>query len=100
VGLPLTSTKGATKIQEKKMSKIYKSAVAAAMAVSATTFLVITAPASAAPQRSAVDYCLSYDYGGTDCSFVSKAQCQATASGIGAECYRNDFGKAGETLQW
>jgi hypothetical protein len=82
------------------MSKIYRAAAGAAMAVSAATFLVMAAPASAAPHRAAVDYCLSYNEGGTDCSFASKAQCQATASGIGAECYRNDFGKAGETLQW
>jgi hypothetical protein len=31
--------------------------------------------------------CLQYDQGGTDCGFTSYAQCQATASGIGAECY-------------
>ena len=31
-------------------------------------------------------YCLSYDEGGTDCSFTSYAQCLATASGIDAEC--------------
>jgi hypothetical protein len=31
--------------------------------------------------------CLSYNEGGSDCSFSSYAQCQATASGIGAECY-------------
>jgi Protein of unknown function (DUF3551) len=82
------------------MNKICKTAAAAAMAVSAATLLVMVEPASAAPQHPAADYCLAYNEGGTDCSFVSKAQCQATASGIGAECYRNDFGKAGETLQW
>jgi hypothetical protein len=70
------------------------------MAVSAVTLLTMVEPASAAPQRPTVDYCLAYNEGGTDCSFASQAQCQATASGIGAECYRNDFGKAGETLQW
>lgn len=82
------------------MSKIRKMAAAAAMAVSAATLLMIAEPASAAPHRAAVNYCLSYGEGGTDCSFVSKAQCEATASGQTAECYRNDFGKEGETLQW
>jgi uncharacterized membrane protein len=82
------------------MSKIYKTAAGAAMAVSAVTVLAMAAPASAAPHRAAVDYCLSYDEGGTDCSFVSKAECDATASGIGAECYRNVYGKEGDTLQW
>ena len=32
-------------------------------------------------------YCLEYSQGGTDCSFTSLAQCNATASGIDAECY-------------
>jgi Protein of unknown function (DUF3551) len=31
--------------------------------------------------------CLEYAYGGTDCSFTSYAQCEATASGQAAECY-------------
>ena len=31
-------------------------------------------------------YCLNYNEGGTDCGFVSLAQCNATADGIGAEC--------------
>jgi hypothetical protein len=29
---------------------------------------------------------MNYNEGGTDCSFVSLAQCNATADGIGAEC--------------
>ena len=87
------------------MSKIHRMAAGAAMAISAVTLLMIAEPASAAPhrpavnsspQRPAVNYFLSYH--GNDCSFM--AQCQATASGLGAECYRNDFGKDGETLQW
>jgi hypothetical protein len=82
------------------MSKIHRMAAGAAMAVSAVTLLMIAEPALAAPHRPAVDYCLAYDEGGTDCGFTSKAQCQATASGIRAECYRNDFGKEGETLHW
>jgi hypothetical protein len=85
--------------KEKKMSKVYRMAAGTAMAVSAMTLLMIAEPASAAPHRPAVDYCLSGEEG-TDCSFASKAQCQATASGIRAECYRNDFGKEGETLHW
>jgi Protein of unknown function (DUF3551) len=31
--------------------------------------------------------CLEYAEGGTDCSFTSYAQCEATASGLAAECY-------------
>jgi hypothetical protein len=70
------------------------------MAVATATLLMMAAPASAAPHRSAVDYCLQYGEGGTDCSFTSKAECEATASGLTAECYRNVYGKEGETLQW
>ena len=82
------------------MSKIHGMAAGAAMAVSALTLLMMAEPASAAPHRAAADYCLSYGEGGTDCSFTSKAQCEATASGLMAECYRNAYGKEGETLQW
>ena len=32
-------------------------------------------------------YCLSYDKGGTDCSFTGYPQCLETASGTPAECY-------------
>jgi hypothetical protein len=49
----------------------------------ATAFLG-SEPAEAAGSRGA--YCLTYNEGGTDCSFTSLAQCNATASGIGAEC--------------
>jgi len=71
------------------MSKIYK--MATAMAV---TLIVMAAPAAATgPQRASSSYCLSYGEGGTDCSFTSKAQCEATASGHQeAACYRNVFG--------
>ncbi|WP_420807642.1 DUF3551 domain-containing protein [Bradyrhizobium valentinum] len=31
--------------------------------------------------------CIQYDEGGTDCSFTSYSQCEATASGLAAECY-------------
>jgi hypothetical protein len=52
-------------------------------ALVATAFLG-SEPAEAAGSRGA--YCLAYNEGGTDCSFTSLAQCNATASGIGAEC--------------
>jgi Protein of unknown function (DUF3551) len=82
------------------MSKLHKMAAATAIAVSAATLLMMAEPVSAAPHRAAVEYCLQYGYGGTDCGFASKAQCEATASGLTAECYRNAYGKEGETLQW
>jgi uncharacterized protein DUF3551 len=58
----------------------------------AVTFGVLTAtafigsrPAEAA--RSSVVYCLDYNEGGMDCSFTSRAECEATADGEGAECF-------------
>ena len=42
-------------------------------------------PAEAAGSQGS--YCLEYNQGGTDCSFTSLAQCNATASGINAECF-------------
>jgi hypothetical protein len=32
---------------------------------------------------------MQYTLGGSDCSFTSYAQCEATASGEAAECYGN-----------
>ena len=90
------------------MSKIHGMAAGAAMAVSAVTLLDdsrarIGRSASYRCQlRSAAPRCqlLPVFEGGNDCSFTSYAQCQATASGTRSECYRNDFGKEGETLHW
>ena len=81
------------------MSMIYRVAAAAVIAVSAATLLVMVEPASAAPHRASVGYCMSFE-GGNDCSFTSKEQCEASASGLKAECYRNFYGKEGETLHW
>jgi len=32
-------------------------------------------------------YCMTFDTGGSDCSFTNYPQCLATASGIDAECF-------------
>jgi hypothetical protein len=78
------------------MSKIYK--MATAMAASVVTLMAMTgaASATAAPHRAVTNYCLSYVEGGSDCGFTSMAQCEATASGIAAECFRNIYGKDGD----
>jgi len=62
--------------------------------------MAINGPASAATRQASVNYCIQYSNGGSDCSFTSKAQCEATASGQHAECFRNYYGKEGETLHW
>jgi len=48
-------------------------AAGTSMAVSAMTLLMIAEPASAAPHRPAVDYCLSGEEG-TDCSFAQQGE--------------------------
>jgi hypothetical protein len=72
------------------MKTISMMAVAAAIAFSAVSFTA-TPGAKAGPITPPGHYCLSYDEGGTDCSFTSYAQCEATASGIDAECYGPSF---------
>ena len=70
------------------MRTIQKVAIASTIAFSALAFFPATAStAQAEPIVPLGHYCLSYDEGGTDCSFTSYAQCQATASGLAAECY-------------
>src|SRR4051812_30892943 len=50
-------------------------------------FPMMISKAQAGPIVPLDHYSLSYDLGGTDCTFTSDAQCQATASGPAAECY-------------
>jgi hypothetical protein len=73
------------------MKTISLIAMAAAVALSAVVFAAIPGAARAGPIVPPGRDCLSYDEGGTDCSFTSYAQCLATASGIGAECYGDTF---------
>lgn len=66
------------------MNTFLKLAATCAMAL-----FVCGGPALASPARATggmPHYCLYYAEGGTDCSFVSLAQCNATASGIRAGC--------------
>jgi hypothetical protein len=41
-------------------------------------------------------YCASYTQAGIDCSFTSYAQCEATVSGLSAECYGNTAADDGD----
>ena len=70
------------------MKIIRNVAIASTIAFSTLVFASVTASvAEAGPIVSPGHYCLSYDQGGTDCSFTSYSQCLATASGLAAECY-------------
>jgi hypothetical protein len=69
------------------MKNISMIAIASAAALSTLAFIAAPGTANAGPIVPPGHYCLTYDIGGSDCSFTSYAQCQATASGIDGECY-------------
>jgi uncharacterized protein DUF3551 len=70
------------------MTTIHRMITASAFAVSTLALVALASPsAQAQPAVRSGAYCLSYGEGGTDCSFTSYAQCEATASGQNAECY-------------
>ena len=84
------------------MKTVHKLVTASAVAFSAFAFVALAGSAAqAGPITPPGRYCLQYDEGGTDCGFTSYAQCEATASGQGAECYgdtvRDDRRAAHET---
>jgi Protein of unknown function (DUF3551) len=65
-------------------------AIAALFALSALAGIGLSSTAAeAGPIVPSGHYCLLYDEGGTDCGFTTYQQCEATASGIAAECYGN-----------
>ena len=65
-------------------------AIAALFALSTLAGIGLSSTAAeAGPVVPSGHYCLSYDEGGTDCSFTTYQQCEATASGIAGECYGN-----------
>ena len=73
------------------MKTISVIALASAIAFSTLAFSATPGAAKPAPALPPGRYCLSFDQGGTDCSFTSYAQCATTASGIGADCYGSVF---------
>ncbi len=83
--------RGAAWLLETNMKTISMMAMASAIAFFATSFTATPGAAKAGPITLREYYCLSYDDGGTNCNFTSYAQCEVTASGIGAECYGNSF---------
>jgi uncharacterized protein DUF3551 len=75
---------------------------AAAIVIAFSAFVFVMTAGSAAQAGPIVPpghYCIAYDEGGSDCSFTSFTQCEATASGIGAECYGNTV-RDGEGIQF
>ena len=81
------------------MKIISMTAIASVIALSAIAFGT-TEPANAGPIVPPGHDCLEYAKGGTDCSFTSYAQCEATASGIAAECYAPSPYPDDERWEW
>jgi uncharacterized protein DUF3551 len=79
------------------MNTISITAIALVVALSAIAF--DAAAAKAGPIVPRGHDCLEYAEGGTDCSFTSYAQCEATASGLAAECYGSAV-PDNEHLRW
>jgi len=76
------------------MKTILKLAAVSAVVFPAFAFIAGTdSTAGAASAYPGGAYCLEYNGGGDDCSFKTYAQCEASASGIAAECYANVFGR-------
>jgi len=70
------------------MNAICKSAMITGFAFLAFAFATMAGSSvQAGPIVPAGRYCMTWDIGGSDCSFTSYAQCLATASGLDAECY-------------
>ena len=67
------------------MKTISMTAIALVVALSVVAFDA-TEAAKAGPIVPPGHDCLEYAEGGADCSFTSYAQCEATASGLAAEC--------------
>jgi hypothetical protein len=69
------------------MKNITMIATASAVALSALAFIAAPETAKAGPIVPPGHYCMTYDEGGSDCSFTSYAECLSAASGIDGECY-------------
>jgi hypothetical protein len=86
--------------RRQNMKTISMMAIATALSFSALAFSVTPGAAKGGPIVPPGRYCLSYNEGGTDCSFTSYAQCEATASGIDAECYGPSFSDEKSFRNW
>jgi hypothetical protein len=70
------------------MNTMCKSAMIAGLAFSAFVFATMAGSSvQAGPIVPPGHYCMTWDIGGSDCSFTSYEQCLASASGLDAECY-------------
>jgi hypothetical protein len=73
---------------EKNMKAVLKM-IASAAVLFALAFIALDSSAGvAAAAQQPETYCMGLGEGGTDCGFTSFAQCQSSASGRNAVCFR------------
>src|SRR5271169_2679346 len=77
---------------KRNMKAVLKMVASASMLFALVFIALDSSAAVAAVARQPETYCMSYDEGGTDCGFASFAQCQASASGRQASCFRGPSG--------
>src|ERR1044072_5147097 len=74
--------------QEREMRTVHRHAILAGLAFAVLSLTdAAGSSASAGPIVPPGHYCMTWDIGGSDCSFTSYDQCLATAAGLDAECY-------------
>jgi hypothetical protein len=88
-GLPAANDRGSRQWiwMERNMKVAFWIVVSVVALFSLTLIVTEHAEAAASPGPLRKSYCLVLGEGGTDCSFNSLVQCQATASGRNAQCY-------------
>jgi Protein of unknown function (DUF3551) len=75
-------------VGERTMKMIHEMAMASVIVFSAFALVEMSgSEAHAGPIVPPGHYCMTFDTGGSDCSFTSYPECLATASGIDAECF-------------
>jgi Protein of unknown function (DUF3551) len=73
--------------------------IASAAALFALAFIALdSSPVVAAAAQQPESYCMALGEGGTDCGFTSFAQCQSSASGRNAVCFRSPSGNDGASF--
>ena len=77
---------------ERNMKAVSKRIASAAMLLALAFIALDSSAVVAAAAQQPENYCMGLGEGGTDCGFSSFAQCQASASGRNAVCFRSPSG--------
>jgi len=75
-----------------RMKAVLKMIASTALLFALASVALDSSAAMAAAAQQSESYCMGLGEGGTDCGFTSFAQCQASASGRNAVCFRSPSG--------